>query len=55
MLFLIEQEFLSKYSVSDVLLYLSKLRKVKVATHWMELEIPRQTKRLIEKMHLPIT
>ncbi len=35
--------------------YLSKYRKVKVSTHWVDLEIPKQTKKLIESLDLHIT
>lgn len=52
---LINNDLLSKYSVSDFLLYLSKFRKVKVSKHWIDLEIPKQTRRLIERINLPIT
>lgn len=52
---LVEKALLSRYSVLDVLLYLSKYRKVRVSTHWLGLEIPKQTKRLIEKLNIPIT
>ena len=52
---LIQHDLLSKYSPSDVLLYLSKYRKVKVSSHWLSLEIPKQTRKLMEKINLPIT
>ena len=52
---LIEKYLLSRYSCSDVLLYLSKYRKVKISTHWIDLEIPKQTKKLIENLDLHIT
>ncbi len=52
---LIEKELLSKYSPQDVLLILSKYRRVKVSTRWLELEIPKQTRSLIEILDLHIT
>ena len=52
---LIEKDLLSRYSPSDVLLYLSKYRKVKVSTHWIDLEIPKQTRQLVETLGLHIT
>jgi len=52
---LIEKDLLSKYSPLDVLFYLSKYRKVKVSTHWIDLEIPKQTRLLMEALSLPIT
>ena len=52
---LLENEVLSKYSPQDVVLYLSKYRKVKISNKWIEVEIPKKTRNLIEKLHLPIT
>jgi len=53
--YLIEKDLLSKYSPCDVLLYLSKYRKAKISTHWINLEIPKQTRKLIEIFSIPIT
>ncbi|MEW6095757.1 MAG: transposase [bacterium] len=52
---LIEKDLLSEYSPLDVLLNLSKYRRVKVSTHWVDLEIPKQTRKLIESLRLHIT
>ncbi len=52
---LIENELLKQYSPLDVIIYLSKVRKVKVSTHWIDLEIPKQVRTLIEKLNIPIT
>lgn len=52
---LVEHDLLNKYSPSDVLLYLSKYRKVKVSSHWLDLEIPKQTRKLMEKFDLHIS
>jgi len=52
---LLEKDLLSRYSPSDVLLYLSKYRRVKVSTRWVDLEIPKQTRKLIEILGLHIT
>lgn len=52
---LIEKELLRGYSPLDVLLILSKYRRVKVSTHWVDLEIPKQTRKLIETLGLHIT
>ncbi|MGC8926546.1 MAG: hypothetical protein ACP5QK_01335 [Myxococcota bacterium] len=41
---------MSEYSPMDVLINLSKYRRVKVSTKWIDLEIPR-----IEKPHHHIT
>ncbi|MCL6501000.1 MAG: transposase [Candidatus Pacearchaeota archaeon] len=52
---LIERDLLSEYSPLDVLLILSKCRRVKVSTRWEDLEIPKQTRKLIESLDLHIT
>jgi len=52
---LIKRELLSRYSPLDVLLYLSKYRKVKISANWIGLEIPKQTRKLMDKLNLPIT
>lgn len=52
---LIEKDLLSRYSPLDVLLYLSKYRRVKVSTHWVDLEVPKQTRKMIEILGLHIT
>jgi len=35
--------------------FLSKYRKVKISTHWIDLEIPKTNKKLIEALGLHIT
>lgn len=52
---LLKGGLLDKYSVNDFLLHLSRMRRVKVGGRWIELEIPKQTRKLIEKAKLPIT
>ena len=52
---LTEKKLLDKYSVSDVLLLLSKFRKIKIANDWQNLELPKQTKTIIKQLNLPIT
>lgn len=52
---LIEKDLLSEYSPLDVLLVLSKYRRVKVSSHWVDLEVPKQTRKLIERLNLHIT
>ena len=52
---LITAKLLDKYSISDVILHLSKIRKVKISNHWIDLEIPKPTRKLIEKLNLNIT
>lgn len=45
---LIKKELLREYSPCDVLLYLSRYRRTKVSTHWIDLEIPKQTKKVMK-------
>jgi len=54
---LLQKELLSRYSPSDVVLHLSRYRKAKTQDRWIELEIPKQTRILMEKLDiaLPIT
>ena len=52
---LITAKLLDKYSINDVILHLSKIRKVKISNHWIDLEIPKITRKLIEKLNLHIT
>jgi len=52
---LIKKDLLSRYSPLDVMLILSKYRRVKISEKWIELEIPKQTRTLMEKLNLPIT
>lgn len=52
---LIEKELLSKYTPLDVILYLSKYRKVLVSIHWIDLEVQKQTRNLIQALDLHIT
>lgn len=53
--FLLKNNLLKKYSPSDVLLSLSKIRKVKINKKWITLEIPKQARKLLEKINIPIT
>ena len=54
---LLKKELLSRYSISDVVLYLARYRKAKTLNGWIDLEIPKQTRMLMEKLDiaLPIT
>lgn len=54
---LIEKELLDRYSPQDIVLHLSRCRKVKTKDMWIDLEIPKQTRILMEKLDiaLPIT
>ena len=52
---LLEKGLLRKYSPQDVVLYLSRYRRVKISKEWIEVEIPKKTRDSIEKLNLPIS
>ena len=52
---LFEKNLLSRYSVSDVILHMSRIRKVRSAKGWLMLEIPKKTETLLHKLDLHIT
>jgi len=51
---LMEKELLNLYSHNDVLFYLSKYRRVKISKGWIELELPKQTKKILHTLDLHI-
>lgn len=50
-----EKDMLKKYSVSNILLQLSKFYKIKINDKEITSEIPKQTRLIIEKLDIPIT
>jgi len=50
-----EKDLVSKYSVRDVLTYLSKVYRVTVDGDLTSSEVPKKTRDMIEKLDLPIT
>ncbi|KXA92981.1 hypothetical protein AKJ66_03050 [candidate division MSBL1 archaeon SCGC-AAA259E22] len=50
-----EKDLISKYSVRDVLTYLSKVYRVTVDGNLTSSEVPKKTRDMIEKLDLPIT
>lgn len=50
-----EKGLISKYSVRDVLTYLSKVYRVTVNGDLTKSEVPKKTRDMIEKLNLPIT
>jgi len=54
---LLLEKLLSKYSVHDVLLHLSEIRKIKINNKWKLPEINNKTQKLFEKLNIniPIT
>lgn len=49
-LLLLEKGLLKKYSVKDVLVHLSRIFKLKIDGEWMLSEVPKKTKKLVEKL-----
>jgi len=50
-----EKELISKYSVKDLLMHLSEIRKVKINNSWKMAEITKKTHTLLRKLEIPIT
>ena len=52
---LVKEKLTRKHSIKDIILHLSRYRKVKILTHWSGVEIPKQTREIMEKFNIPIT
>jgi len=52
---LVEKSLLNPYSVKDVLLHLSRIYKLKIGNEWLNSEIPKKTRNLINKLEIPTT
>lgn len=52
---LVEKSLLNNYTPNDILLHLSRIYKLKIADKWLTSEIPKKTRKIIEKLNLPIT
>lgn len=52
---LVEKSLLNTYSVKDVLLHLSRIYKLKIGNEWMNSEMPRKARSIINKLEIPIT
>lgn len=52
---LVEKSLLNTYSVKDVLLHLSRIYKLKIGNEWLNSEIPKKTRNLINKLEIPTT
>ena len=52
---LLKRDLLKRYSVEDVLLHLRRIRKIKLQGNWVNLEVPKASKELIDIMEIPIT
>lgn len=52
---LADNTLLKKYTPGDVLLHLSRVYRLKIRDRWLIGEIPKQTRGILEKLHIPIT
>lgn len=52
---LVEKELLSKFSINDLIMYLSYIRKVRINGSWHLAEITDKTRRLLAKLECHIT
>jgi len=51
---LVGNKLLNNYSPHDVLIHLSRVYKLKIGDKWLISEIPKKTRKIIEKLRLPI-
>ena len=52
---LIEQKMLNRYAPVEILEYLDRVHKIKINDEWKTAEIPKVTKKILNKIKLPIT
>jgi len=52
---LLDNDLLKKYSPKDVLIHLSRVKKLKVQKEWITSEIPKKTRLINEKLKIHIT
>lgn len=52
---LVDNKLLNNYSPHDVLIHLSRIYKLKIGDKWVTSEIPKKTRKIIEKLNIPIT
>src|SRR3972149_2452474 len=52
---LVKQELLSKFSIKDLLIHLSHIKKIRINGQWHQAEITDKTKKLLAKLGCPIT
>ncbi len=51
---LLEKDMLNNYSPSDILLHLSRVRKIRIGDNWKFAEIPKKSRKVIEKLGIDI-
>lgn len=52
---LMERKMLKKYAPVEILEYLDRIHKIKINGEWKTAEIPKVTKKILDKINLPIT
>lgn len=52
---LVKNELLSKYSIKDLLIHLSHIKKIRINGEWHQAEVTNKTKKLLEKLGCAIT
>ncbi|MEW5759331.1 MAG: transposase [Candidatus Thermoplasmatota archaeon] len=52
---LTDRKLLSNYSPMEVLIHLSRVYKLKIGDKWELSEIPKKTRKILEKLNMPIT
>jgi transposase len=52
---LVNNKLLNNYSPHDVLIHFSRIHKLKIGDKWLTSEIPKKTRKIIEKLSLRIT
>jgi hypothetical protein len=52
---LVKQELLSKFSIKDLLIHLSHIKKIRINGQWHQAEITDKTKKLLIKLGYAIT
>jgi transposase len=50
-----EKQLISKYSVKDLLIHLTEIRKIKINNEWKLAEITAKTQTLLNKLNIPVT
>jgi len=52
---LVANKLISKYSVKDVIMHLSGIKKIKINNEWVLAEVTKKTQTLLKKLNVPIT
>ena len=52
---LVKKELLSKFSIKDILIHLSYIKKIRINGQWHLAEITNKTKKLFDKLDYAIT